>query len=65
MLLRKTENAHHAEDRMIRINASNGKMKFLQLKQSVLARSRRGWEDNIKMDFREIAYDGIDSIDFT
>jgi hypothetical protein len=28
-----------------------------------LGRSRRRWEDNIKMDFREIGWDGVDWID--
>jgi hypothetical protein len=28
-----------------------------------LGRQRRRWEDNIKMDLREIGWDGMDSID--
>jgi hypothetical protein len=28
-----------------------------------LGRHRRGWEDNIKMDFREIGLEGVDWID--
>jgi hypothetical protein len=34
-------------------------------KKRPLGRPRRRWVDNIKMDFREIGWDGVDSIDMT
>jgi hypothetical protein len=34
-------------------------------KETPLGRPRRRWVDNIKMDFREIGWDGMDLIDLT
>jgi len=32
------------------------------LKEEPLGRSRRRWEDNVKMDLREIGWEGVDWI---